>query len=136
MTITQGPINLDQWMKEAKTDPAASQVGMFLLHNGVVRETPRVLAREGLDDGSKVRGMTFSYDAEKVNQAISETSAMEGILYIKVWLNSGRLEVGEDIMYVLVGGDIRPHVIDGLQFLVEKIKTQCVVEIEHKQHRL
>ncbi|OPL08635.1 MAG: molybdopterin biosynthesis protein [delta proteobacterium ML8_F1] len=136
MTITQGPINLDQWMKEAKTDPAASQVGMFLLHNGVVRETPRVLAREGLDDGSKVRGMTFSYDAEKVNQAISETSAMEGILYIKVWLNSGRLEVGEDIMYVLVGGDIRPHVIDGLQFLVEKIKTQCVVEIEHKQQRI
>jgi len=35
-------------------------------------------------------------------------------------------------MYVLVGGDIRPHVIDALQFLVERIKTQCVVEIEKK----
>jgi len=35
-------------------------------------------------------------------------------------------------MYVLIGGDIRPHVIDGLQFLVEKIKTECVAEIEQK----
>ena len=51
---------------------------------------------------------------------------------MRVWLNEGELKVGDDIMYVLVGGDIRPHVIDALQFLVEKIKTQCVVEIEKK----
>ena len=35
-------------------------------------------------------------------------------------------------MYVLIGGDIRPHVIDALQFLVEKIKSECVIEIEQK----
>ena len=33
-------------------------------------------------------------------------------------------------MQVLIGGDIRPHVIDGLQFLVGKIKNECVVEEE------
>jgi molybdopterin synthase catalytic subunit len=42
------------------------------------------------------------------------------------------LETGDDIMYIMVGGDIRPHVIDALQSLVEKIKTECVTEIEHK----
>jgi len=35
-------------------------------------------------------------------------------------------------MYVLIGGDIRPHVVDALQFLVGKIKTECVTEIEQK----
>ena len=68
---------------------------------------------------------------QKVDEAIAETYRwME--YYVKVWLNEGRLEIGDDIMYVLIGGDIRPHVIDALQFLVEKIKTECVTEIERK----
>jgi hypothetical protein len=33
-------------------------------------------------------------------------------------------------MLVLVGGDIRPRVIDALQFLVGKIKNECVTEQE------
>ena len=41
-------------------------------------------------------------------------------------------QVGDDIMYVLISGDIRPHVIDALQFLVGTIKTKCVTEIEKK----
>ena len=55
---------------------------------------------------------------------------MEGIYYIRVWLNEGELTLGDDIMLVLVGGDIRPHVIDALQALVGTIKNQCVVEQE------
>ncbi len=33
-------------------------------------------------------------------------------------------------MYVLIGGDIRPNVIDALQFLVGTIKDECVSEVE------
>lgn len=124
--------SMDQWLKEAKADPIASQEGMYLVHNGVVRETPRAKVREGIDDGSVVKGMEFSYDKEKVDKVIEETYQMDGIFHVKVWLNEGYLELGDDVMYVLVGGDIRPHVIDGLQFLVEKIKTECVTEIEKK----
>jgi molybdopterin synthase catalytic subunit len=124
--------SIDEWLSEAKADPAASGVGMFLLHNGVVRQTPKALVRQGVDDGSLVKGMDFSYDPVKVEKVIAEIYRMEGIFYVKVWLNEGRLEVGDDIMYALVGGDIRPHVVDALQFLVEKIKTECVTEIELK----
>lgn len=123
---------MDAWLKEAKKDQNAAKVGMFLVHNGVVRQSPKAKVREGIDDGSEVVGMEFSYDLEKVNKYIDETYKMDGIYYIKVWLNQGHLLVGDDIMYILIGGDIRPHVIDGLQFLVEKIKTLCVVEIEEK----
>ncbi|UNC91325.1 molybdenum cofactor biosynthesis protein MoaE [Candidatus Contubernalis alkaliaceticus] len=124
--------SIDEWLKEAKKDPAAAKVGMFLVHNGVVRQTPKAKVRRGVDDGSLVESMEFSYDEAKVNAAIAETYKMNGIFYIKVWLNEGRLEIGEDIMYVLIGGDIRPHVVDALQFLVGKIKTECVTEIENK----
>ncbi len=124
--------SIDEWLREAKTDPAALQEGMFLVHNGVVRQTPKAKARQGLDDGSLVKGMTFAYDAAKVDAVIAETYKMDGIFHVRVWLNEGQLELGDDIMYVLIGGDIRPHVIDALQFLVGKIKSECVTEIEQK----
>ena len=124
--------SMDEWLKEAKTELAALQVGMFLVHSGVVRQTPKAKVRQGIDDGSKVMGMEFAYDAAKVDTAIAETRKLDGIFYVRVWLNEGHLELGDDIMYVLVGGDIRPHVVDALQFLVEKIKSECVTEIEQK----
>lgn len=126
------PPSIDKWLQEAKSDPAALKVGMFLVHNGVVRQTPKAQVRQGLDDGSSVKGMEFGYDEVKVDAAIAETYKMEGIFHVRVWLNEGQLELGDDIMYVLIGGDIRPRVIDALQFLVGKIKTECVTEIEQK----
>jgi molybdopterin synthase catalytic subunit len=124
--------SMDEWLKEAKADPTASQEGMFLVHNGVVRQTPKAKVRQGIDDGSSVKGMEFDYDAAKVDAAIAEAYKMDGIFHIRVWLNRGKLELGDDIMYVLIGGDIRPRVIDALQFLVGKIKSECVTEIEQK----
>ena len=126
------PPSIDDWLKEAKADPAALQEGMFLVHNGIVRQTPKAKVRQGVDDGSLVKGMEFAYDAEKVEAAIAEAYQMDGIFHVKVWLNEGYLELGDDIMYVLIGGDIRPHVVDALQFLVGKIKSECVTEIEQK----
>jgi len=31
---------------------------------------------------------------------------------------------------VLIGGDIRPHVVDALQSLVGTLKNECVTEME------
>jgi len=129
----KAPPSIDEWFKEAKAHPAALRTGMFLVHNGVVRQTPKAQVRQGVNDGSLVKSMEFSYDAAKVEAAIAATYKMEGIFYIRVWLNEGRLNLGDDIMYILIGGDIRPHVVSALQFLVEKIKTECVTEIEQKQ---
>ncbi|ETA81624.1 molybdopterin biosynthesis protein [Youngiibacter fragilis 232.1] len=124
--------SMDEWLKVAKSDPRASQVGMFLVHNGVVRETAKAKVRLGEEGTAPVTGMVFSYDEIKVNAAIEETYKLKGVYYVRTWLNEGQLEVGDDIMYVLIGGDIRPNVIDALQFLVQKIKTECVTEIELK----
>ena len=103
---------------------------MYLFHNGVVRETPKAKVRLGEETDKTVKELEFSYDETKVERAISETYKMPGIYYVKVWLNSGMLKVGDDIMLVLIGGDIRPHVIDALQSLVGTIKNECVIEKE------
>ena len=81
-------------------------------------------------DAREVTGMLFSYDQQKVDAAIADTYQMEGIYYIKVWLNEGTLSMGDDIMYVLIGGDIRPRVVDALQYLVGRLKNECVTETE------
>jgi molybdopterin synthase catalytic subunit len=122
--------SIDQWLLEAKGEPDAAKCGMYLAHNGVVRETAKALVRRGEAGAQPVSGMLFSYDREKVAAAIAEAKELPGIYHVRVWLNEGELAVGDDIMLVLIGGDIRPHVIDALQFLVGKIKNDCVSEIE------
>ena len=122
--------SLDAWLREAKAEAGAAGCGMYLFHNGVVRETAKAVVREGAENRAPVTGMLFSFDAEKVERARRAALAMPGIRYARVWLNSGELRVGDDIMLVLVGGDIRPHVIDALQALVGEIKQHCVTETE------
>ena len=123
------PPSMDQWLREAKAGPDAGKIGMYLTHNGVVRETARALVRDGAE-AAPVRGMRFSYDRERMEAALAETRAMEGIHCVRAWLNEGELAPGDDIMYVLVGGDIRPRVVEALQFLVGKLKSECVSEEE------
>lgn len=122
-------IDLNAWLDEAKKDPSAKQCGMYLTHNGVVRETAKATVREG-KEADLVHGMKFSYDQEKVDKVVEETLKMDGIYYVRTWLNSGELKVGDDIMFVLIGGDIRPRVVDALNFLVGELKSNCVEEIE------
>lgn len=122
--------SMDMWIKEAKADPSAADCGMYLFHNGVVRRSAKAKVRQGAEDTRPVTGMEFGYDGQKVADAIASAREMPGIGYVRVWLNEGELNVGDDIMLVLIGGDIRPHVIDALQTLVGEIKNNCVTEKE------
>lgn len=120
----------DQWLREAKADPCAADCGMYLIHNGTVRRSAKARVRLGAEDAPPVRGMLFGYDAEKAARAVEDARRMEGIRYVRVWLNEGELQLGDDIMLVLIGGDIRPHVVDALQRLVGTLKNECVTERE------
>ena len=122
--------SIDAWLWEAKTHESAPKIGMYLTHNGTVRQTAKAKVRYGAEDTKEVTGMLFSYDQEKVDAIVADTYKMDGIYYIRVWLNEGELTMGDDIMYVLIGGDIRPRVVDALQYLVGRIKNECVVETE------
>ena len=122
--------SLDQWLREAREAPGAENCGMYLAHNGIVRQSAKARVRQGDHTAKPVVGMRFGFDREKTEKAVEAARAMEGISYVRVWLNEGELSVGDDIMLVLIGGDIRPHVVDALQSLVGTLKTECVTEEE------
>ena len=121
--------SLDLWLAEARQSPDAHKVGMYLSHNGVVRATARAAVRDGLDL-PEVTGMVFSWDKKAVEEAVKAAEAMEGIFFVRVWLNEGTLAVGDDIMQVLIGGDIRPRTVAALETLVGRLKETCVTETE------
>jgi len=124
------PPSIDRWLAEAKAHESAPNIGMYLTHNGTVRRSAKAKVRCGAQDTRPVTGMRFSWDREKLDAITADAYRLDGIYYIRVWLNEGELSVGDDLMYVLIGGDIRPHVVDALQYLVGRIKLECVEETE------
>jgi len=123
MSEPVGP-SLDVWLAEAKREASAADVGMYLCHNGVVRSYSR--------DGRPVIGMDLAVDRERLEELLSTARLMQGVSIVRAWINEGHLEVGDDIMYVLVGGDIRPNVIEALTALVSMIKSEVVTETEFR----
>ena len=124
-----GP-SADKWLEDARAHESAPKIGMYLVHSGVVRQTSRAQVREGAEGTLPVKGLEFGYDADRLEAAVAETYKLPGIYYIRTWLASGRLEAGDNIMYVLIGGDIRPNVTAALDYLVGRIKDECVTERE------
>lgn len=122
VTISMNRPSLEQWLEEVKREPEAARAGMYLMHNGVVRGTSRT--------GAPVSGMDLTCDHERLAKVVEEIKCRPGVVTVRVWVNEGRLAVGEDIMLALVGGDIRENVIGALQELVRLIKTEVVREHE------
>ena len=71
---------------------------MYLIHSGIVRQTAKAQIRNNNTTAPNVTGTKFSYDTNKVAAAIENIYHMEGIYYIKTWINEGRLWVGDDII--------------------------------------
>ncbi len=121
MPHTERP-SLDLWLAEVKNEPGAADVGMYLCHNRVVRSNSR--------DGRPVVGMDLSVDRSRLAELVETARFMEGVSVVRAWVNEGRLRVGDDIMYVLVGGDIRDNVIEALTAFVRMIEAEVVTETE------
>lgn len=126
------------WLAEAKQDPKAPYIGMYLTHNGIVRATPKKTVRADefetpLSEEEKTQrviAVDFSYDEKGLEEALGQARTWEGVYYVRAWLNSGRVPVGASLMYVLIGADIRPHAIEALNKLVGHIKNNLVTETE------
>ncbi len=110
------------WMDEIKTRAEPQELGMILVHNGIVRGTSK--------QGKPVNRMRLSYDAAKLEEVVAEQKKKEGIVDIRAWINSGELKVGDDIMVLLVAGRFRTDVLPVFQFVLATIKNEIVNEHE------
>ena len=113
---------IDRWIEEIKRKANSEELGMILVHNGIVRATSK--------SGKSVRGMKLSYDQEKLNSIIPIFRKRPGVVEVKVWINAGNLAVGDDIMLLLVAGRFRTDVLPVFEELLSVIKREIVTEQE------
>jgi molybdopterin synthase catalytic subunit len=115
---------IDEWVKEIKENCDSESLGMILVHNGIVRGTAK--------DGKPVKGMKLSYDKNLLESCVAKLKNREGIAAIRVWINNGVLNIGDDIMYLLVAGRFRTDVLPVLEELLSTVKNEVVNEEEMK----
>jgi molybdopterin synthase catalytic subunit len=113
---------IELWIKEIKKKCNPDMLGMILIHNGIVRATAK--------DGKPVKAMRLSYDKEMLKHVMDTHKAKEGVADIKVWINTGDLQAGDDIMNVCVAGRFRTDVLPVFQELLTTIKKEIVCEEE------
>lgn len=113
---------IDDWMREIREKSPPEELGMILVHNGIVRATSK--------KGEHVQGMLLGHDEGLLRSILQEYAQKEGIVGIRAWINSGQLKVGDDIMLVLVAGRFRTDVLPVFESLISEIKTRVVKEEE------
>jgi molybdopterin synthase catalytic subunit len=108
-----------------KSHPDYHKVGMILCHNGVVRGTSR--------GGTPVSSVTVSAERKAIGRIVAEQKKRPGIVEILVEVNEGDLAVGDDLLFIVVAGDIREHVIPVLSDTLNLIKAQGTRKTEHRK---
>jgi len=117
-------MDINKMMLDLKSHPDFDRVGMVLCHNGVVRATSR--------DGRKVKGLRVAADHKKLARILAEQEQKPGIIDIKVEIAENRdLAVGDDVMLLLVAGDIRENVIPVLTETLNLIKSTVTEKTEY-----
>ena len=116
-------MNLINLINTIKKHPEYHKAGMILCHNGVVRSTSR--------DGRKISGLTVSVDHKKLHKVIESNKNKSGIIEILVDIAENRhLTVGDDVMLLVIAGDIRENVIAVLNDTLNAIKTTVTEKTE------
>lgn len=116
-------MNMMMLIDNIKRNPEYDRVGMILCHNGVVRGTSR--------DGRKVSGLRIAVDHTKLKKIINENKKRPGIVEILVEIAENKeLSVGDDVMFLVVAGDIRDNVIMTLNDTLNAIKTTVTKKTE------
>ncbi len=117
-------MDITKTIAEMKKDPLfAENVGMILIHNGVVRAWSR-------KDRSSVSSVEVSPDRDRIEALRKEYEQKPGIYKIAVEARSGNLRPGDDLLFIIVAGDIRENVKPVLAELLDRIKAEAVVKSE------
>jgi molybdopterin synthase catalytic subunit len=117
-------VDINARIAELKQEPGFREnVGMILVHNGVVRAWSR-------KDGSPVTRIKVMTDLHKAEAIRREIEARPGIFRVVVEARSGEFAPGDDLLFLIVAGDIRENVKPALADLLDRIKGEAVTKQE------
>ena len=115
-------MDLNKMIQTLKEHPEYPKMGMIASHLGVVRGTSL--------NGEKVKGIEIKFDKGVLKKIASETKQKEGLVEVLIDISEGHLNIGDDIMAVVVGGDTREHVFPALIDTVDRIKAEAAEKKE------
>ncbi len=98
-------------------------VGMILIHNGTVRNWSRA-------DHRQVIALETRVDHDHVEKLRQEYLEKPGIYEIIIEARSGRFQPGDDLLFILVAGDLREHIKPVLSELLDRIKAEAITKQE------
>ncbi len=117
-------MDITKTIKELKKRPGfTDNVGMILIHNGVVRNWSR-------KDRSAVTALQVTPDLKKIEILRREYLQRPGIFEILVEALTGTFQPGDDLLYIIVAGDIRENIKPVLAELLDRIKAEAVAKKE------
>jgi len=105
-----------------KANPNFHNTGMIASHIGIVRSFSR--------NGKTVEAVDVEFDQAKVQQVLADIKSRPGIVDVLIHTSSGHLAVGDEIMAVVVAGDIRENVFPALIDAVERLKSDASKKTE------
>ena len=115
-------MDINKMINTVKVNNNYSGIGMIASHLGVVRGKSL--------NGREVTGIEVKFDRDRIRGIICNIKKIPGIYEILIEISEGKLKVGDDIMAVVVGGDIRDHVFPALITAVNRIKKEAVTKKE------
>lgn len=117
-------MDISKTIAKMKENPAfAENVGMVLVHNGTVRSWSR-------KDRSEVTALEVIPDREKIEEIRREFLQEDGIFDVVVEAHSGNFQPGDDLLFIVVAGDIRENVKPALAGLLDRIKAEAITKKE------
>jgi len=117
------PASLEGLIARVKAHPEISRAGMILCHNGIVRGSDRSGAR-------RVRALKVAVDSSAIEHIRSWGEAQPGIVTVAIEALSGELHVGDDLLFVVVAGDLRENVFEVMRQIIDRIKAGAVHKTE------
>ena len=117
-------MDISKTIQELKQKPGfKDNVGMILTHNGVVRNWSR-------GDRQTVKELQVTPDYDLIEKIRQEFLASPGIFDIIIQANSGTFQPGDDLLFIMVAGDIRENIKPVLSDLLDRIKAEAMTKKE------
>jgi len=119
----KGALSLQDVIESVRKSPDFKRVGAMALFVGVVRGKTK--------EGESVRHLQLEAYDEKADEALekicTDLKVKKGIVDVQIHHFTGKFELGEDLVYVLVAGEHRESVFPVLQEAVERYKKEAPI---------
>jgi molybdopterin synthase catalytic subunit len=122
--VATDSISLERLIARVKKHPEIAGAGMILCHNGIVRNSDR-------SGEKRVTGLRVEVNHSEIERIRHAAQSRKGIVAVEIEALEGEFQVGDDLLYVVVAGDVRENVFSVMRETVEMIKAGGVTKTEY-----